>query len=102
MTAASHLWAPSEFLRILLQLPITLGGRTVLVDVVVVDSSLDFNMLLGYDYAMNVVVSIFFLSHVFSSLTIKALSLLISLHLTITILIRTYFRIPFSMFLLFK
>jgi hypothetical protein len=53
---------PSEYLGILPQLPISLGGKTVLVDVIVVQGSLDFNMLLrrDYVYAMNVVVSMLF------------------------------------------
>ena len=44
------------------QLPITLGGKTVLIDMMVVYSHLDFNMLLGHDYvyAMNVVASSLF------------------------------------------
>jgi hypothetical protein len=43
-------------------LPISLGGNIVHVDVIVVQGSLDFNMLLGRDYvyAMNVVVSTLF------------------------------------------
>jgi hypothetical protein len=53
---------PSEYLGILPQFPITLGGKNFLVDMIVVDFPLDFNMLLGYDYvyAMNVVVSTLF------------------------------------------
>jgi hypothetical protein len=52
----------SESVGILPQFPITLGGNIVLVDMIVVDGPLDFNMLLGpdYVYAMNVVVSMFF------------------------------------------
>ena len=51
-----------ESMGVLPQLPITLGGKTVLIDMMVVDSPLDFNMLLGRDYvyAMNVVVSSLF------------------------------------------
>jgi len=47
---------------VLPQSPITLGGKTVLIDKMVVDSPLDFNMLLGHDYVyvMNVVVSSLF------------------------------------------
>jgi hypothetical protein len=41
---------PSEYLGILPQFPISLGGKTVLVDVIVVQGPLDFNMLLGCDY----------------------------------------------------
>jgi hypothetical protein len=53
---------PSEYLGILPQFPITLGGKTVLVDLLVVLGPLDFNMLLGCDfvYAMNTVVSTLF------------------------------------------
>jgi hypothetical protein len=53
---------PSDFLGVLPQLPISLGGKIVLVDVIVVQGSLYFNMLLRHDYvyAMNVVVSMFF------------------------------------------
>jgi hypothetical protein len=54
---------PSEYLGILHQFPISLGGKTVLVDVIVVEVLLDFNMLLesDYVYSMNVVVSMLFL-----------------------------------------
>jgi hypothetical protein len=53
---------PSEYLGVLPQLPISLGGNNVLVDVIVVQGSLDLNMLLGCDYvyAMNDVVSMLF------------------------------------------
>jgi hypothetical protein len=53
---------PSECLGILPQLPIMLGGKTFLVNLLVVLGPLDFNMLLGCDYvyAMNVVVSTLF------------------------------------------
>jgi hypothetical protein len=53
---------PSESLGILPQFPITLGGNTVMVNMIVVNGPLDFNMLLGHDYvyAMNVVVSMLF------------------------------------------
>jgi hypothetical protein len=53
---------PSEYLGILPQLPISLGGKIFLVDVIVVQGLLDFNMLLGRDYvyAMKVVVSTLF------------------------------------------
>ena len=53
---------PSEYFGILPQLPISLGGKTFLVDVIAVQGPLDFNMLLGRDYvyAMNVVVSMLF------------------------------------------
>ena len=49
---------PSEYLEVLPQLPISLGGDIFLVDVIVVQGPLDFNMLLrcDYVYAMNVVV----------------------------------------------
>jgi hypothetical protein len=53
---------PSEYLGVFPQLPISLGGDIFLVDVIVVQGPLDFNMLLGHDYvyAMNVVVSTLF------------------------------------------
>ena len=43
---------------ILSQNPVTLGGKTVLVDFMVIEDLLDFNMLLGHDYfyAMQAVV----------------------------------------------
>ena len=49
-------------LGILAQTPITLGGKTVLVDFMVIEDPLDFNMLLGHDYVyvMQYVVSTFF------------------------------------------
>src|SRR5712692_5075373 len=49
-------------LGILTQTPVTLGGKTVLVDFMVIEDPLDFNMLLGRDYvyAMQAVVSTFF------------------------------------------
>ena len=45
-------------LGILPQLPITLEGKTVCIDVMIVQGPLDFNLLLGRDYvyAMKVVV----------------------------------------------
>jgi hypothetical protein len=53
---------PSEYLRILPQFPISLGGNIVIVDFIVVQGPLDFNMLLKHDYVydMNVVVSTLF------------------------------------------
>ena len=53
---------PSEILGILPQFPISLGGKIVYVDVIVVQGPLDFNMLLerDYVYAMNFVVSMLF------------------------------------------
>ena len=50
------------YLGILAQTPVTFGGKTVLVDFMVIEDPLDFNMLLGRDYvyAMQVVVSTFF------------------------------------------
>ena len=49
-------------LGILPHFPITLGGKTICIDVMVVQGPLDFNLLLGCDYvyAMKVVVSTFF------------------------------------------
>jgi hypothetical protein len=56
----------SQPLGILPQFPITLGGKTVFIDVMVVQDPLDFTLLLGRDYfyAMKVVVSTLF--HVIS------------------------------------
>jgi hypothetical protein len=52
----------SEYLGILPQLPISLGGKIGRVNVIVVQGPLDFNILLecDYVYAMNVVVSTLF------------------------------------------
>ena len=49
-------------LGILAQTPVNLGGKTVLVDFMVIEDRLDFNMLLerDYVYAMQAVVSKFF------------------------------------------
>lgn len=61
VTIASQLLAYDrrlgESLRIIPNLPITLGGKTILLDVLV-DGLLDLNMLFMHDYvyAMNVVV----------------------------------------------
>ena len=66
LTIDSQLFAydrrPGESMGVLPQFPITLGGKTIFVDMMVVDLPLDFNMLLGHDffYAMNVVVSSLF------------------------------------------
>jgi len=53
---------PSKYLVILSHFPISLGGKIVLVNVEVVQGSLDLNMLLGRDYAydMNILVSMLF------------------------------------------
>jgi hypothetical protein len=53
---------PSEYFWIPPQLHISLGGKIVLVDAIVVQGPLDFNMLLRRDsvYAMNVIVSTLF------------------------------------------
>ena len=52
----------SQPLGILLKLPITLGGKTVYIDMMVVPGPLDFNLLLGHDYiyVMGAVVSSLF------------------------------------------
>jgi hypothetical protein len=52
----------SEYLGILPRFPILLGGKTILVDVIVVQVLIDFNMLLerDYVYSMNIVVSTLF------------------------------------------
>ena len=49
-------------LEILAQTPVTLGGKTILVDFMVIEDPLDFSMLLrcDYVYAMQVMVSTFF------------------------------------------
>ena len=53
---------PTATLGILPHLPINLEGKTVCIDVMVVQGSLDFNLLLGHDYvyAMKDVVSTLF------------------------------------------
>ena len=53
---------PSEYLGVLPQLPISLGGNNFLLDVIVVQGPLDFNMLLerDYVYSMNAMVSTLF------------------------------------------
>ena len=53
---------PTTPLGILPQFPINLEGKTVFIDVMVVQGPLDFNILLGRDYvyAMKVVVSTLF------------------------------------------
>ena len=53
---------PSEYLGILPQFPISLGGKTFLIYVIVLQGPLDFDMILGHDYvySMNVVVSTIF------------------------------------------
>jgi hypothetical protein len=52
----------SQPLRTLPRFPITLGGKTVFIDVMVVQDSLDFSLLLGRDYvyAMKAIVSTLF------------------------------------------
>jgi hypothetical protein len=67
LVSTSHeLWdfdiRPSEYLGVIPQLPISLGGNTIRVDVIVVQGPLDFNILLECDcvYDMNVVVSTLF------------------------------------------
>jgi hypothetical protein len=84
VSATSELLAfdrrPSECLGFLPQLPITLGGNIVLVNILVVSGPLDFNILLGHDYVyeMNVVVSTLFrvmhFPHNESIVTIEQLS----------------------------
>ena len=53
---------PTTPLGILPHFPITLGGKTIYIDVMVVQGPLDFNLLLGRDYfyAMKAVVSTLF------------------------------------------
>ena len=52
----------SQPLGILSKLPVTLGGKTIYIDVMVVPGPLDFNLLLGgdYAYAMGAIVSSLF------------------------------------------
>ena len=52
----------SQPLWILPRLPVTLGGKTIHMDVMVVPGPLDFNLLLGHDYtyAMGALVSSIF------------------------------------------
>jgi hypothetical protein len=52
----------SQPLGILPQFPITLGGKTIFIDVMVVQDPLDFSLLLGWDYvyAMKALVSTLF------------------------------------------
>jgi hypothetical protein len=56
----------SHPLGVLPQFPITLGGKNVFIDVMVVEDPLDFDLLLGRDYVytMKAIVSNFF--HVIS------------------------------------
>jgi len=57
---------PSQPLEILPQFPILLGGKTVCIDVMVLQGPLDFNLLLGRDYFYNmkaVVSSLFRVMH---------------------------------------
>jgi hypothetical protein len=51
-----------SLLGILPNLPIELGGKTVLINVAIMNGLMDYNILLGRDfiYAMNVVASSFF------------------------------------------
>ena len=80
---------PTTPLGILPFFPITLGGKTICIDVMVVQGPLDFNLLLGRDYvyAMKVVVSTLFrvmhFPHDGKIVTIDQLLL----HLTITLLL---------------
>jgi hypothetical protein len=66
VSTTHNLWdfnrIPSEYLWILPQLPITLGGKIVFIDVMIVHKPLDFNFLLGreYVYTMKVVMSTLF------------------------------------------
>lgn len=72
MSTTNHLLAfnriPIEPLGILPRLPISLGGKTICIDVMVVQGPLEFNFLLGWDYtyAMKVVISTLFQVIIFS------------------------------------
>jgi hypothetical protein len=52
----------NQLLGTLSQFPITLGRKTIFIDIMVVHDSLDFDLLLGKDYvyAMKAIVSSFF------------------------------------------
>jgi hypothetical protein len=52
----------SQPLGILPQFPVTLGGKTVFIDVMVIQDPLDFSLLLGgdYVYAMKAIMSTLF------------------------------------------
>ena len=73
---------PTAPLGILPYFPITLGGKTICIDVMVVQGPLDFNMLLGRDYVytMQTIVSTLFrvmhFPHDGKIVTIDQLSLL--------------------------
>jgi hypothetical protein len=80
---------PSECLGILPQFPITLGGRIIVIDMLVVPIPLYFNMILwrDYFYAMKDVVSTLFRVMHFPH-NESIVKLLINFHLIITILVR--------------
>jgi hypothetical protein len=52
---------PSEYLGILPQLPISVGGKIILFDVIVVQVPLDFNMIIGRDYVYSMNAMVFML-----------------------------------------
>jgi hypothetical protein len=88
-------------LGILPQFPITLGGKTILIDVMVVQDPLDFDLVLGRDYvyAMKAIVStlccVIYFPHDGRMVTIYQLSF-VGLDLTInpiTSLIRSYMQL---------
>ena len=64
--SSTTLWAydghPTKAQRILPHVPITLAGKTVLIDIEVFNAQLDYNLLIGksYMYAMRAVVSTIF------------------------------------------
>ena len=62
MTLQAYDGHPTKSQGILPHVPITLTGKTVLIDIEVVNAQLDYNLLLGrsYMYAMRVVASTFF------------------------------------------
>jgi hypothetical protein len=93
---------PSECLGLLPQFSITLGGKTVVIDMLVVPRPLEFKIILGHDYvyAMKDVVStMFHVMHFPHNGSI--FMLLINFHLIITILVLFQFRFPFRLFLVF-
>ena len=58
---------PTRSQGILLYVPISLGGKTVLIDIEVVNAQLDYNLLLGrnYMYVMQALASTIFLQMMF-------------------------------------
>jgi hypothetical protein len=93
---------PSEFLGMLPQFIITLGGNIVLINLLVVSGHLDFNILLwnDYVYAMKAMVStlfrVMYFHHNGSIITID------KLHMIITIIVRFHLLFPLCVSLVFE